>query len=76
MVYVKLLLKKGTGIIPVLLDMRKNRNGTELTSYIWALKKDKIVPSIKWKILHIVRGKPASNYCRLCLTENFFIINP
>ena len=52
-----------------------NRNQTELSSYIWALKKDKIVPSIKWKILRIVRGKPTSNYCRLCLTEKFFIIN-
>ena len=47
----------------------------ELSNYIWALKKDKIVPSIKWKILRIVRGKPTSNYCRLCLTEKFSIIN-
>ena len=53
----------------------KNRNETELSNYIWALKKDKIVPSIKWKILHIVRGKPTSSYCRLCLTERFFIVN-
>ena len=53
----------------------KNRNETELSNYIWALKKDKIVPSIKWKILRIVRGKPTSSYCRLCLTEKFFIIN-
>ena len=53
----------------------KNRNETELSSYIWALKKDKIVPSVKWKILRIVRVKPTSNYCRSCLTERFFIIN-
>ena len=53
----------------------KNRNHTEFSNYIWALKKDKVAPSIKWKILHIVRGKPTSNYCRLCLTEKFFIIN-
>ena len=53
----------------------KNRNEIELSNYIWALKKDKIVPSIKWKILRIVRGKPTSNYCRLSLTEKFFIIN-
>ena len=39
------------------------------------IKKDKMVPSIKWKILRIVRGKAASNYCRLCLTEKLFIIN-
>ena len=68
MIYVKLLLRKGNGIIPVLLDMK-------LPNYIWALRKDKIIPSIKWKILRIVRGKPISNCCRLCLTEKFFIIN-
>ena len=34
----------------------KNRNETGLSNYIWALKEDKIVPSIKWKILCIVRG--------------------
>ena len=42
----------------------KNRNETELSDHIWALKKDKIVPSIKWKIQRVVRGKPTSNYCR------------
>ena len=53
----------------------KNRNKTEVPNYIWALKKDKIVPSIKLKLLRIVCGKSTSNYCRLCLTEKFFIIN-
>ena len=53
----------------------ESRNETELSNYIWALKKDKIVTSIKWKILRIVRGKPKSNSCRLCLTEKLFIIN-
>ena len=53
----------------------KYRNEAELCNYIWALKKDKVVPSVKWKILRIVRGKPTSIYCRLCLTEKFFIIN-
>ena len=42
----------------------KNRNGTKLSNYIWALKKDKILPFIKWKILRIVRGQAARNYCR------------
>ena len=52
----------------------KNRNETELSNYIWALKKKKVTFS-KWKILCTVHGKPTSNYCRLCLTEMFFIIN-
>ena len=51
----------------------KNRNETDFCSYIWALKKDKVLPSITWKILRIVRGKPASNYCRLTL--EFFLIH-
>ena len=55
--------------------LEKNRNVAELSNYIWALSKDKIVPFIKWKILCIARGKRTSNYCRLCLTEKFFIIN-
>ena len=51
------------------------RHVMELSYYIWELKKDKIVPSIKWKILPIVCGKPTSNYFRLCLTKKFLIIN-
>ena len=47
----------------------KNRNDRELSNYILALKNDKIVPSIKWKILRIVCGKRRSNYCGLCLTD-------
>ena len=73
MVYVTLLLRKSTGIIPVPLKMKKkkkrNRNDRELSNYILALKNDKIVPSIKWKILRIVCGKRRSNYCGLCLTD-------
>ena len=65
MVYVGLVLRKGTTIIQINLDMRK-MDETEFLNYIWALKKDKKVPFIKWKIL-IVHGKPTSNYCRLCV---------
>ena len=53
----------------------KNRNEKELSNYIWALKKDKIAPSIIWNTLRIVRGKTAIIYCRLSLTEKFFIVN-
>ena len=47
----------------------------ELSNYIWTLKKDKIVTSVKWKTLRIVRGKSTRKYYRLCLTERSFIIN-
>ena len=53
----------------------KNRNKKEHSNYIWALKKDKIIPSIKWKILRVVSGKLERNCCILCLTEKLFIIN-
>ena len=57
-------------------SFRHEKNWIEMElSNIWALKKDKIVPSIKWKILCIVCSTPRSSYCRLCLTEEFFIIN-
>ena len=52
----------------------KNRNESELSNHIWALKKDKIVPSIKWKILHIVHGKPTSSYCTFSLLTLLGII--
>ena len=48
---------------------KRNRNDRELSNYILALKNDKIVPSIKWKILRIVCGKRRSNCCGLCLTD-------
>ena len=72
MVYVTLLLRKSTGIIPVPLKIKKKkrkRNDRGLSNYILALKNDKIVPSIKWKILRIVCGKRRSNCCGLCLTD-------
>ena len=71
MVCVKLPLRKGIEIIPVLLDMRK----IEMKRNFPITSGHKIIPSIKWKILRIVRGKTTSSYCRLCLTEKFFIIN-
>ena len=54
---------------------KKNRSKTELSNHIWTLKKDKIVPSIKWKILRVISGTPTSKHYRLCLKEKFFIIN-
>ena len=75
MVYVKLLFKEWYRNHTSSFRHEKNRNETELSKCIWTLKKDKIVPCIKWKILRIACGKPVNNYCRLCLTEKFFIIN-
>ena len=43
--------------------------------YIWQLKRNKIIPSNEWKIVRKVFCDVKSNYCLLCLKENYFIIN-
>ena len=49
---------------------------TELSKYIWQLKRNKKIPSTEWKIVKKVFCVDAkSNYCLLCLKENYFIIN-
>ena len=57
------------------LFLEKNRNEPELSNSDWALKKDKNVPSMKWKILCIVHSKPTSSYGRLGVPGKSFIIN-
>ena len=47
---------------------------TELSKYIWTLKSHGITPTVKWSIVKRVNSKTAANYCKLCLTENFYII--
>ena len=48
---------------------------TELSKYIWQLKRNKEIPSIGWKIVRKVFCDVKSNYCLLSFKENFFIIN-
>ena len=48
---------------------------TELSKYIWQLKRNKKIPSIKWKIVRKVFCDAKSSYCLLCLKEKYFIIN-
>ena len=57
--YVELLLRKVNAIIPILLDIIKIKM-KQLSKYIQASKKVNKVPSIKWKILSIVRDKTTS----------------
>ena len=45
----------------------------ELSKYIWNLKNQGIPPIIKWRIVKKVNSKVSPNYCKLCLTEKFFI---
>jgi len=53
----------------------KYEKSTELSKYVWSLKKESKSPIITWRILKHVRGNPQSNYCKLCLNEKFYIIN-
>ena len=48
---------------------------TELSKYIWQLKRNKEIPSIGWKTVRKVFCDGKSNYCLLNLKEKCFIIN-
>ena len=48
---------------------------TELSKYIWELKRNNKIPSIEWKIVRKVFCDAKNNYCLLCLNEKHFIIN-
>ena len=51
------------------------RTNTELSKYIWLLKDNEKVPTIKWKIVKLVYGKTTSSICKLCLTEKYYLLN-
>ena len=40
-------------------------NPTELSKYVWELKRNNKVPIITWKIARKVYGNPKHNFCRL-----------
>ena len=53
---------------------RRYENQTELSKYIWKLKDENKVPTIKWSILKKTGGSVSKSYCKLCLMEKLFII--
>ena len=52
----------------------KYRNSTELSKYIWELKDANISPEIEWGIVTKVLSTTQLNFCKLCLSERFYII--
>ena len=48
---------------------------TELSKYIWQLKRNKKIPSTEWKIVRKAFSDAKRNYCLLCLKEKYFTIN-
>ena len=54
----------------------KYKNSTELSKYIWKLKDEKKVHSLKWRILKKSQAyRNGSKRCNLCLTEKLMIIS-
>ena len=49
---------------------KKYRKCTKLSKYILSLKNQSIKPIVKWRIVRSV----SLNYCKLFLTEKFFLI--
>ena len=58
-----------------LIKNKNSKNSTELLKYVWPLRENNKMPSIKWKILKILYSKAKSSYCKLRLTEKMFILN-
>ena len=54
---------------------RRYQNGTELSNSIWTLKLKNKTPSIRWKIIQVLNIKIKLNFCKLCLTKKYYIIN-
>ena len=52
-----------------------SKNSTELSKYVWSLRENNKIPSIKWKIVKIVYSNTPSSFCKQCLTEKLFILN-
>ena len=52
----------------------KYRNSTELSKYLWELKDAHISPVMEWSILTKVLSKTQLNFCKLYLSEKFYII--
>ena len=52
----------------------RNSNSTALSTYCWKVyDKTKIMPDIKWKVLHIADNPTSSRSCRLCDLERMEI---
>ena len=50
-------------------------NCTDLSKYIWQLKRNKKIPSIEWKVVRKIFCDAKISYCLLCLKEKYFFIN-
>ena len=56
------------------MNNKAHRTKCELANHVWQMKDDGKAFSIKWKILKKVRGRMVGGACRLCTTEQLFIV--
>jgi hypothetical protein len=57
------------------LKITKYRNSTTLSTYVWNLKDQNIVPTLNWSIMKRVRSYSNTNKsCPLCLQEKLEIL--
>ena len=56
------------------MNNRIHRKKCELANYVWDLKDANKKFDIKWKILKKVRGRLVGGACRLCTTEQMFLL--
>ena len=55
--------------------LKKYSKETELSKYIWELKRENKTAIIKWRILRKIHAKPRFNFCKLYLMEKLYINN-
>ena len=53
----------------------QHKDDTELSKYTWDLTSAHKVSTTKWCIVRKINGKTKSDFCKLCLTEKYFILN-
>ena len=51
------------------------KNKTEFSKYLWTLQNENKTPTINSKIMKITYSKTTSEFCKLCLTVNLYILN-
>ena len=52
---------------------KRYSNVTELSKYVWELKRNNKAPLITWKIVRKVYGNPKHNFCKLCLLKKLSV---
>ena len=53
----------------------KYSHDTELSNFLWDLKKEKIENKVKWKVIDKAKTfSPVSNICHLCTREKYYLI--